>query len=83
MELGLEAPTVIGHSLGASVAAVHAIAHDARATVCVDVSLRFGDFASVVQARAADLRGDNWADALLDLVEPARFAARVIAFSER
>ena len=47
-EVGLGEPAVVGHSLGASIAAVYAAAHAARAVVCVDQSLRFGDFAALL-----------------------------------
>jgi pimeloyl-ACP methyl ester carboxylesterase len=55
-ELGIAEPAVVGHSLGASVAAVFAAFHAARAVVCVDQTLRWGDFAPLVQARERELR---------------------------
>jgi pimeloyl-ACP methyl ester carboxylesterase len=55
-ELALQDPTLVGHSLGASVAAVYAAVHDARAVVCVDESLRFGDIAERIQRFAANVR---------------------------
>ena len=39
-EVALGEPAIVGHSLGASIAAVYAAAHGARAVVCVDQSLR-------------------------------------------
>jgi len=66
-EVGLTEPAVVGHSLGASIAAVHAAAHGARAVVCVDQSLRFGEFAALVQARADDLRSQRTMEAVASI----------------
>jgi pimeloyl-ACP methyl ester carboxylesterase len=51
-EPALGDPALVGHSLGVTVAAVYAAAYGARAVVCVDSSLRFGDFAGVAQSQA-------------------------------
>jgi pimeloyl-ACP methyl ester carboxylesterase len=64
-ELALGEPAVVGHSLGASVAAVYAALHGARAVVCVDQSLRFGDFAELVAPHAHALRGEGTMEAVL------------------
>lgn len=64
--LGLEAPAIVGHSLGANVAAIHAAVHGASSVVCVDSGLRFGDFAAFLAPYAERLRG---ADTLETLVE--------------
>ena len=64
-EVSLGEPAVVGHSLGASVAAVYAAAFGARSVVCVDQSLRFGDSAVLVQALADDLRGERTMEAVL------------------
>lgn len=66
-EVALGEPAIVGHSLGASVAAVYAAAHDARAVVCVDQSLRFGEFAEFVQAHADDLRSQRTMEAVLSI----------------
>jgi pimeloyl-ACP methyl ester carboxylesterase len=88
-ELALDAPAVIGNSLGANVAAVYAAAHDARAVICIDSSLRFGDFAMIVQAHADGLRGERTMEAVLAIehelqLEPyagiAELERRVLAF---
>ena len=63
-ELALGDPALVGHSLGVSVVAVYAAAHGARAVVCVDSSLRFGDFAAVVQPQASALRGEHTMEAV-------------------
>jgi pimeloyl-ACP methyl ester carboxylesterase len=66
-ELALGDPAVVGHSLGGSVAALYAAAHGARAVVCVDQSLRFGDFAALVQPRADALRGEHTMEEVLSI----------------
>jgi pimeloyl-ACP methyl ester carboxylesterase len=66
-ELAIGEPAVVGHSLGAIVAAVYAAAHGARAVVCVDQSLRFGDFAAVVQPQADALRGERTMEVVLSI----------------
>ena len=89
-ELGLEEPALVGHSLGVTVAAVYAAVHTARAVVCVDGSLRFGDLAAeAVHPRAAELRGERTMEAVLAIdhelgLEPyaatAAMERRVLAF---
>ena len=67
-DLSLGEPAIVGHSLGATVAAVYAAAHRARAVACVDQSLRFGDFARRVQQLHADaLRGERTMEAVLSI----------------
>ncbi len=66
-ELALGEPALVGHSLGATTAAVYAALHGARAVVCVDQSLRFGDFAAVVQHQADALRSDRTMEAVLTI----------------
>lgn len=88
-QLSLDHPAIVGHSLGASVAAVYAAVHDARAVVCVDESLRFGDFAARIQPLAGDLRGERPMEAMMEFerglqLEPyagiAELEQRVLAF---
>jgi pimeloyl-ACP methyl ester carboxylesterase len=88
-EVGLGEPAVVGHSLGASIAAVYAAVHGARTVVCVDQSLRFGEFAALVQARADDLRSPRTMEAVVSIdralkLEPyadvAELERRVLAF---
>jgi pimeloyl-ACP methyl ester carboxylesterase len=89
-ELGVEAPAVIGSSLGANAAAVYAALNPARAVVCIGQSLlRFGDFAVLVQPHARDLQGDNAMQAVLEIdrkldlgpyEDVAAFERRVLAF---
>jgi pimeloyl-ACP methyl ester carboxylesterase len=57
----------VGHSLGGSTAVIYAVVNAARAVVCVDQSLRFGDFAARVRAHEQRLKGDDWADAVMEI----------------
>lgn len=88
-DLGLDAPAVVGHSLGGTVAAIYAAAHPARAAVSVDVGLRWGDFAEQLRPYADRLLGDGCMQAVLEIdrelgVGPYAGAAemerRVLAF---
>jgi pimeloyl-ACP methyl ester carboxylesterase len=64
-ELGLGEPALVGHSLGANVVAVYAALHAPRAVVCVDSSLRFGDFAELVQRHADAFRSERTMEAVV------------------
>lgn len=64
-ELGLGEPALVGHSLGATVVAIYAAAYAARAVVCVDATLRLGDFAASVQPHADALRGERTMETVL------------------
>jgi pimeloyl-ACP methyl ester carboxylesterase len=66
-ELGVGEPAIVGHSLGASIAAMYAAAHGTRAVVCVEQSLRFGEFATLVQAHADDLRGHRTMETVMSI----------------
>jgi pimeloyl-ACP methyl ester carboxylesterase len=66
-ELALGEPALVGHSLGVTVVAMYAAVHGARAVVCVDSSLRSGDFAMAVQPYADALRGEHTMDAVLSI----------------
>ncbi len=88
-EMALGEPAIVGHSLGASIAAVYAAAHGARAVVCVEGSLRFGEFAELVQAHAEDLRSQRTMEAVLSIdhalalkpyTEVENIERRVLAF---
>ena len=63
-EVALGEPAIVGHSLGVTVAALYAAVHDVRAVVCVDSSLRFGDFATLVEPFAEALRGERTMEAV-------------------
>lgn len=64
-DIGAGTPALVGHSLGASVVAIYAATHDARVVVCVDQSLRFGDFAQIVRRHASALHGKRTMEAVL------------------
>jgi pimeloyl-ACP methyl ester carboxylesterase len=68
-ELGIDAPAVVGNSLGGSIAAIFALTHPARAIVIVDQPLRPGDTAARVRPLEHRLRGDGFADAMLEFEE--------------
>lgn len=68
-ELGIDAPAVVGHSLGGSTAAIFALTQPARAIVIVDQPLRFGDFAARIRPLEDRLRGEGFTDAMLELEE--------------
>jgi pimeloyl-ACP methyl ester carboxylesterase len=90
-ELGIEEPATVGHSLGATAAAVYAALNPARAVVCVDQALRFGDFASFLQSHEQALRA-NTAETVLEIdrqldlgpyKDVASFESRVRAFPSK
>ena len=56
----LEAPVVVGHSIGAVIATIYAARYPARGVVNVDQPLRVGPFASLVQSQADALRGPDF-----------------------
>ena len=66
-ELALADPAVVGHSLGVTVAAIYAATRGARAVVCVDSTLRFGDFAALVQQSADALYGERTMEAVVSI----------------
>lgn len=67
--LDLDAPAVVGNSLGASVAAIFALTQRASAIVLVDQSLRPGDSAARIRSLEERLRGDGFADAMVEFEE--------------
>ncbi len=68
-ELGIDAPAVVGNSLGGSTAAIFAITHPASAVVVVDQSLRPSDTAARVRPLEGRLRGDGFVEAMLEFEE--------------
>lgn len=66
-ELGLEAPVVVGHSLGANVALLHAALFGGRSVVAVDPApLHLPHFAERVEPLADALRGPAFQEAFRD-----------------
>ena len=82
-DLGIWKPTVVGHSLGAAVAAVFAAFNPASAVVCVDQTLRWGDFAPLVQGRERELRGAQPMEAVLAIDHELGLGAYEDAVFER
>jgi pimeloyl-ACP methyl ester carboxylesterase len=66
-EVGMGKPALVGHSLGGPTAAIYAVVNPARAVVCIDQPLRFGDFAARVRPYEQRLRGEDWADAVIEI----------------
>ncbi|HYF25058.1 MAG TPA: alpha/beta hydrolase [Baekduia sp.] len=64
-EVAAGEPAVVGHSYGATVAALYAAAYGARAVVTVDGSLRFGDVAVLVAPHADALRSERTMEAVM------------------
>jgi pimeloyl-ACP methyl ester carboxylesterase len=54
---GVEAPVVVGHSLGAVLSTIYGARHDTRAIVNVDQSLQVGPFVQLVKALRDQLQG--------------------------
>ena len=79
-ELGLEAPRLVGHSLGGLVATLVGALVPARSVVNVDQPLRLGAFIARVRAIASELRGPRFVDTLnaeLDALAGPRLPERV------
>ncbi|PZG13896.1 alpha/beta fold hydrolase [Nonomuraea aridisoli] len=57
---GLDAPIIVGHSLGGALATLYAAAHPARGVVNVDQPLLVGGFRDVLLQAEPTLRGPGW-----------------------
>src|SRR6185436_5156656 len=60
LDAGLQEPVIVGHSMGAGIAAMYALEHGAAAVVNVDSPLRLGPFAQQLHAVATQLRGEEF-----------------------
>ncbi len=64
-----EPPLVVGHSLGAVVATAYALQAPVRGVVNVDQSLRLGDFAAALAPVEDALRGPEFAEVFLAILD--------------
>ncbi|MDG4825191.1 alpha/beta fold hydrolase [Asanoa sp. WMMD1127] len=60
-DAGLDAPVVVGHSIGGVVATIYGATYPARGVVNIDQPLSVGGFADLLRRSAADLRGPHFA----------------------
>jgi pimeloyl-ACP methyl ester carboxylesterase len=63
LEAGLDAPIVVGHSIGGSLATDYAAKHPATAVVSVDAPIRLEPFAALLRSLRMQLAGDGFAEA--------------------
>jgi pimeloyl-ACP methyl ester carboxylesterase len=63
LEAGLEAPIVVGHSIGGPVAALYGSLHSVSAVVSVEAPMRFEPFAQHMRSLAPMLTGDGFEEA--------------------
>jgi pimeloyl-ACP methyl ester carboxylesterase len=62
LEAEIENPVIVGHSIGAVIASMYAVKHDAAAVVNVDSPVRIEAFARLMQSVAPRLIGDEFAE---------------------
>ena len=60
LDAGLDAPIVVGHSIGGPLATIYASKYPARAVVSIEASLRLEPFAEMIRELALELRGDGF-----------------------
>lgn len=58
---GLEAPIVVGHSIGGPIASLYAVKYPAAAVVAVDSPARIEPFAQLIHSLSEQLTGDGFA----------------------
>ena len=63
LEAGLDAPIVVGHSIGGSLATTYAARHPAAAVVIVDAPIRLEPYAQLLRSLRPQLEGDGFAEA--------------------
>jgi pimeloyl-ACP methyl ester carboxylesterase len=63
LDAGLDAPIVVGHSIGGSLATNYAAKHPAVAVVSVDAPVRLEPFAQLLRSLRRQLAGDGFAEA--------------------
>lgn len=68
-ELGLDAPLVVGHSMGGIVVTAYAGAHPCRGVINVDQSIALGDFQELVVGAEPLLRSDAFGEVITGLFD--------------
>jgi pimeloyl-ACP methyl ester carboxylesterase len=63
LDAGLDAPIVIGHSIGGQLATLYAARHPVVAVVTVEVPVRLESFAQLLRSLHPQLAGDGFAEA--------------------
>jgi pimeloyl-ACP methyl ester carboxylesterase len=63
LEAGLDAPIVVGHSIGGSLATTYAAGHPAAAVVIVDAPIRLEPYAQLLRSLRPQLEGEGFAEA--------------------
>jgi pimeloyl-ACP methyl ester carboxylesterase len=63
LEAGFDAPIVVGHSIGGSLATNYAAKHPTAAVVSVDAPIRLEPFAQLLRSLRRQLAGDGFAEA--------------------
>jgi pimeloyl-ACP methyl ester carboxylesterase len=63
LDAGLDAPAVVGHSIGGQLATVYAAQHAAAAVVSIDAPLRLESFARLLRSLRPQLAGDGFREA--------------------
>lgn len=59
-EAGLDAPIVVGHSIGGPLAAIYAATHPAAAVVSIEAPIRIEPFAALLESLRPQLTGDRF-----------------------
>jgi pimeloyl-ACP methyl ester carboxylesterase len=62
LEAELDAPIMVGHSIGGPLAAIYAATYPASGVVSIDAPIRFEQFAGLLRSLAPQLAGDGFDD---------------------
>ena len=81
LDARLDAPIVVGHSIGGPLAAIYAAAYPAAAVVSIDAPIRVEAFAQLLSSLRSQLEGDGFAAAWS--VFQASFHLELLSDSER
>lgn len=63
LDAGFDAPILVGHAIGGSLATNYAVKHRAAGVVTVDVPIRLEGFAQLLRSLRHELAGDGFAEA--------------------